>query len=158
MSDGPSRRAAGQSGANARSVTIVVIIALALGALWLAMTVGPLRSCEPIAPRELPSGAAPGHGVEDVAAGAKQVVWGSGHDRVEQIVGLTFYWTPGLDDDPTRVGTLKVRGQPATVYRFGPDSGDWDIGFSWDEDGCGRTVFLALGTTSEQALEYAARY
>jgi hypothetical protein len=140
------------------AVAIIAILALVLG-LWWATAVGPLRSCEPIAPHELPSGAAPGQGVEGVTAGAKQLVWGSGADRVEQVVGLTFYFTPGWDDDPTLVGTLDVRGQPATVYRFGPNpSNDWDIGFSWDEDGCGRTVFLSPGTTPEQALDYAARY
>lgn len=135
------------------------VLAFAMVGLWLATTVGPLRSCEPIAPRELPSGAAPGQGVEGVTAGAKQLVWGSGADRVEQVVGLTFYVTPGLDDDPTLVGTLDVRGQLATVYRFGPSSEDgWDLAFSWFEDGCDRTVLLALGTTPEQALDYADRY
>lgn len=153
--NGQSRRGLSNAGA---AVAILAILALVSG-LWWATAAGPLRSCEPIAPRELPSGGAPGQGVEGVTAGAKQVVWGSGTDRVEQVVGLTFYFTPGWDDDPTLVGTLDVRGHPATVYRFGPNStNDWDIGFSWDEHGCGRTVFLVLGTTPEQALDYAARY
>jgi hypothetical protein len=142
------------------SMNIVLAILLALGATWLAVAAAPLiRGCVPIAPRELPSGAPPGQGVEGVTAGAKQVVWGAGGDRVEQVVGLTFYWIRGMDDDPTLVGWLDVQGQPATVYRFGPNaSDDWDIGFSWDEHGCGRTVFLAPGTTPQQALDYASRY
>lgn len=141
------------------AVAIVAILALVVGGLWLATAVGPLRSCEPIAPRALPRGAAPGQGVEGVTAGAKQLVWGSGPDRVEQVVGLSFYVTTGLPDDPTLVGTLDIHGQPATVYRFGPNSGEgWDLAFSWFEDGCDRTVLLALGTTREQALDYAARY
>ena len=153
--NGQSRVGLSNAGA---ALAIIAILALVLG-LWWATAVGLLRSCEPIAPRELPSGATPGQGVEGVTAGAKQLVWGSGADQVEQVVGLTFYFTPGWDDDPTLVGTLDVRGQPATVYRFGPNSPDgWDIGFSREEDGCGRTVFLAPGTTPEQALDYAARY
>ena len=143
----------------ARPLLGLLVVVIGLAGLWLATTVGPLRSCEPIAPHELLGGAAPGQGIEGVTAGAKQLVWGSDTDRVEQVVGLTFYATPGLDDDPILVGTLNVRGQPATVYRFGPNSSDgWDIGFSWFEDGCDRTVFLAPGTTPEQAMDYAARY
>jgi hypothetical protein len=140
-------------------VAIIAIVSLLVVGFWWATAVGPLRSCEPIAPRALTSGAAVGQGVEGVIAGAKQLVWGSGPDRVEQVVGLTLYVTPGLDDEPTLVGYLDVPGQPATVVRFGPNSPDgWDIGFSFDEDGYGRTAFLAPATTPKRALDYAARY
>jgi hypothetical protein len=44
---------------------------------------GGLLGCQPVAPRELPSGAAPGTGIEGVAGGLKQFVWGEGLDRVE---------------------------------------------------------------------------
>jgi hypothetical protein len=92
-----------------------------------------------------------------VAGGSKQVVWGSGSDRVEQIVGLTFWETFGANDSPTLVAQATVRGQAATIYRMSPDSG-WDLGFSWAEDDCDRTVFLAPGTTPEQAEDFAGRY
>ena len=85
------------------------------------------------------------------------MVWGSGSDRVEQIVGLTFWETFGTDESPTLVDQATVRGQAATIYRMNPESG-WDLGFSWAEEGCDRTVFLAPGTTPQHAKEFAARY
>jgi hypothetical protein len=79
--------------------------------------------------------------------------------RVEQVVGPTFYATSGSSDDPTLLGLSYVHGHPGTVFRFGSNSSEpWDIGFSWFEDGCDRTVFLAPGTTPGQALDYASRY
>jgi hypothetical protein len=144
-------------GLGRRVLLALVVLAVFVGAGVLAVNVGPLRGCVPIAPHELPSGAAPGPGVEDVAGGAKQVVWGSGSDRVEQIVGLTYWETFGLQDSPTLVAKATVRGIAATIYRISPESG-WGLGFSWAEEGCDRSVFLAPGTTPEQAEDYAARY
>jgi hypothetical protein len=142
-----------------RQVLVALLVgAVAVGGLALAVNFGPLRGCVPIAPRELPSGAAPGQGVEGVSGGAKQVVWGSGGDRVEQIVGLTYWDTFGAEDSPTLVRSTTVRGHPAMLYRMNPQWSDWDLGFSWAEDGCDRTVFLAPGTTPEQAEDFARRY
>jgi hypothetical protein len=140
-----------------RVLLALVVAGVFVGAGVLAVNVGPLRGCVPIAPHELPGGAASGTGVEDAAGGAKQVVWGSGSDRVEQIVGLTYWDTFGADDSPTLIGQAVVRGQAATIYRMSPESG-WDLGFSWAEEGCDRTVFLAPGTTPEQVKDFAARY
>lgn len=81
------------------------------------------------------------------SGGAKQVVWGSGSDRVEQIVGLTYWETFGADDSLTLVGRTTVRGQPAIVYQMRSTSDGWDLGFSWAEEDYDRTVFLAPGTT-----------
>jgi hypothetical protein len=145
-------------GMGRRALLALVVAGAYVGAGVLAVNFGPLRGCIPIAPSELPSGAAPGPGVEDVAAGAMQVVWGSGPDRVVQIVGLTFWETFGTDESPTLIAQATVRGQPATIYRMSPQSSDWDIGFSWAEEGCDRSVFLAPGTTPEQAEDFAARY
>lgn len=145
-------------GMGRRALLALVVVGAYVAAGALAVNFGPLRGCVPIAPSELPSGAAPGTGVEDVAGGAKQVVWGSGSDRVEQIVGLTYRETFGFDDSPTLVAQTTVRGQPATIYRMSPQSSDWDLGFSWAEQGCDRSVFLAPGTTPEQAKDFAARY
>lgn len=136
----------------------LAVVSVFAGAGVLAVNVGPLRGCVPIAPRELPSGAAPGAGVEDVAGGAKQVVWGSGPDRVEQIVGVTYWETFGLPDSPTLIARATVRGRAATIFRMSPESSDGLLGFSWAEEGCDRSVFLAPGTTPEQAEDYAARY
>jgi hypothetical protein len=110
-------------GLGRRVLLALAVVAVFAGAGVVAVNVGPLRGCVPIAPRELPSGAAPGAGVEDVAGGAKQVVWGSGSDRVEQIVGLTYWETFGLEDSPTLVAHGTVRGQAATIYRMSPESG-----------------------------------
>jgi hypothetical protein len=145
-------------GLGRRVLLALVVVGVYVGAGVLAVTFGPLRGCVPIAPHALPSGAAPGPGVEDVAGGAKQVVWGSGSDRVEQIVGLTYYWETFADDSPTLVAQATVRGQAATIYRMSPESSDRDLGFSWVEEGCDRSVFLAPGTTPEQAEGFAARY
>jgi hypothetical protein len=141
-----------------RVILALVVVGAYVGAGVLSVNFGPLRGCVPIAPHELPSGAAPGTGVEDVAGGAKQVVWGRGSDRVEQIVGLTYWETFGADDSPTLVAQATVRGQAATIYRMSPESSDWDLGFSWAEEGCDRSVFLAPGTTPAQAEDFAARY
>lgn len=127
-------------GIGRRALIAILIVGVYVGAVGFAVTVGPLRGCVPIAPRALPSGAAPAAGVEDVAAGAKQVVWGTGSDRVAQIVGLGFWEPSGDDDGPTFVDSVLVRGQPATVYRMSAAAG-WDLGFSWSEDGCDRSVF-----------------
>jgi hypothetical protein len=147
-----------RAGMGRRALLAVIVVGVYLCAGVLAVNFGPLRGCVPIAPHELPSGATPGAGVEVVSGGAKQVVWGSGADRIEQIVGLTYWETFGAGDGPTLVKSLEVRDQPAVLYRMSPESSDWDLGFSWAEEDCDRTVFLALGTTPEQAEEFAARF
>jgi hypothetical protein len=127
-----------------------------MAGLWLLTEVGPLRGCRAVAPRELPSGAAPGAGAEGVSRGAKQVVWGSGPDRVEQTVGIAY------DDGPgTRVlDAFEIHGSPAVLYRFSdPDLNPGvDLAIGWEEGGCSLTVFLPPGMTEEQARDFAARY
>lgn len=147
-----------RAGMGRRVLLALVVVGVYVGAGVLAVNFGPLRGCVPIAPHELPSGAAPGTGVEGVSGGAKQVVWGSGSDRIEQMVGLTYWDTFGAEDSPTFVKSVEVRGQPAILYRMSPLSSDWDLRFSWAEEDCDRTVFLAPGTTPEQAEDYAARH
>jgi hypothetical protein len=141
-----------------RLILALVACSVLIGVLALAGSVGPLRGCVPIAPRILLSGTTPGLAVEGVSGGAKQVVWGSGSDRIEQIVGLTYWDTYGADDSPSLLGAITIHGQPGQVYRMRPGASGWDLAFSWAEDGCDRTVFLPPGTTSEEAVDYASRY
>jgi hypothetical protein len=88
------------------------------------LAVGPriLRGCVPIPPRELPSGSQPGRGIEGVSAGAKQGVWGSGPDRVEQIVGLSLFSL-----DSTTLASVAMHGYPAKLYRVGDPGSDLDL-------------------------------
>lgn len=136
-----------------RVVRVLLVTALLVGAFWWATELGPLRGCRGIAPRELPSGSAPGQGVEGVSGGAKQVVWGSGQDRVEQIVGISYY-----DGLATLVRDTGVREHQATLYRLGEDQDGLDLAISWTEDDCSYTVFLAPGTTVESATSFASGY
>ena len=127
-----------------------VVAAAVIGELVAGCTIADLAlGCRPVTPRQLPSGAPPGDPIEDVAAGAKQVVWGSDSDRVEQLIDLSL---PG-----TRIADVTVRDQPASLYRVTSDD-EWDLAFSWHQDGCDYTVFLAPGTSPDQAVDYAARF
>jgi hypothetical protein len=115
-----------------------------------------LAGCRAIAPHELPSGAPPGDGVEDVAGGAKQVVSGAGRDRVEQRVGVSYY----AADFDELVDEVEVRGQPGVVYRVtvGEPDPAADTMLSWAEDGCDRTLIFDSRLSDAEIAAYAARY
>ena len=139
------------------------MVALLVGAVLaaafaLAMEVGPLRGCRAVPPRELPSGAVPGTGTEDVAGGAKQVVWGDGPDRIEQIVGIDY--NSGVDTET--IAAVDVGGRPATLYRFVESevqsNASGILAISFESDGCSITVFLPVGMTVEEAKGYATRF
>jgi hypothetical protein len=139
-----------------RVVAAVLAVAVVVAGFWLAAEVGPLRGCRAVAPRELPSGGAPGPGVEDVSGGAKQVIWGSGVDGVEQIVGLRY------DDgfEIAMLGAVEIGQMPAMLYRFKDPSmnGGLELAISWEEGGCSLTLFLPAGMTEAEARDYATRY
>lgn len=136
-----------------RLTVAVVGIAVLVGTMGWALTLGPLRGCGPVAPRELPSGAPPGAGVAGVSGGALEVGWGRGPDRIEQDVDLNYF-----DESSTFLASAQVRGHAATLFRMDPHSGDRDVAMSWAEDVCDYTVFFAPGTSLQQAAGYASRY
>jgi len=138
-----------------RVATAVIALAVMAVGLYLLVEVGPFRGCRAVAPRELPSGADRNVGVEGVWGGAMQMTWGSGSDRVEQIVGLRY---DGFDDTST-LGDVEIGGLPAVLYRFKPDANPgYELAISWEEGGCSLSVFLPAGMTEAQARDFAARY
>lgn len=133
----------------ARALAAIVLIQLALSSCSVA---GWLVGCPPIAPAELPSGAPSGEAVEGVSGGAKQFVWGSGRDIVDQAVGLTFR-VEGVD--PV-LANVTVRGHPAIVYQT---ADTMELGLDWSEsEDCHYHVRLAPEITAEELAEYAGRY
>jgi hypothetical protein len=124
----------------------------------LVAGVGSLGGCQAVAPRHLPSGAAAGQGVEDVAGGAKQFVWGSGPDRIEEIVGIDY--SDGMGTET--LATVEIGGRPGTLYRIGdsevPGNGDSRLAISFESDGCSLTVFLPRDMKVDEATEYATRF
>lgn len=137
-----------------RLVAVGLLVILGVAAFWAATEIGPLRGCRPIAPSMLPSGAAPGAGVEGVSGGAKQVIWGAGSDRVEQIVGLSW-----LGPDTTTIAATTVRGRPATLFRLEDSEQDGaEPAFTWTEEDCDRTVVLPVDMSDADASAFAAAY
>lgn len=138
-----------------RTMRALTLLSRAVLSLSLAVSVvgcsvvGALAGCQPIAPSQLPSGAAPGAAVEGVSAGTKQFVWGTGRDRVEQLLEIEF--------TGAQLPNATVRGHDATVFRM-PSHDEWDLAFSWSESDCHYTVFLAPGTSTDEAMDYAGRY
>lgn len=112
---------------------------------------GGILGCQPVAPVQLPSGAAPGTGVGGVAGGFKQFVWGDGLDRVELWVG------GGMGEGDLSLYEVAVRGHQGTVYRA-REPGQRAIGLAWSEGDCDYTVFLDASRSAQELAEYAAGY
>lgn len=115
--------------------------------------------CEPLVPRELPSGAAPGP-PEVLAPGI--FGWGDGTDALTLEVGAFGVedWAYWLDPPDLKEGhpqRVRVRGVDAVIYLAG-DDGVGSIGIIWQQGDCPYTLWLADGTTVVQAAEYAARF
>jgi hypothetical protein len=115
-----------------------------------AAGVGPLAGCTPIPPRVLPSGAPPGPGRIEVH-GSLVAIWGSGQDLVEQYVDYGL-----VTEFDTRLADVRVRGQPASVYRTqGPPS---SLLLVWAEGGCDYSVRFAQEKTVEEIAVFAPQY
>lgn len=113
-----------------------------------------VTECEPVAPRALPSGAAPGDPTITVGGHQTWATWGSGTpDQVVQVVGSWMYAAPPNSGPGSAV---TVRGHPGRVVAMGSIDGPWAI--AWEESGCRYEVQLAPGVTMTDAIDYAARY
>ncbi len=134
-----------------RRILDLLAVVITLAGLVIAGSVL-LRNCEPIPPRELPTGAPPGTPQYDVA-GALVVRWGQGVDRVEQWVD-TREFEPTAD---TMLSSASVRGQPGVVYAT-----DWNgeerLGLSWTEHGCKYAVFFDRSLSVQQIIDYSRRW
>jgi hypothetical protein len=110
--------------------------------------------CQLIAPRVLPSGAAPGPSVVTVDRGAVTQTWGIGAHRLVEATGAFVIGAPSAYPSAP---PLTMRGQPAKAVVLG-DEGIDELAIIWEEDGCPYTLWLPAGTRLAQAIEYAARF
>jgi hypothetical protein len=149
------------------------LTAQAIGALLLTLVVGcstppspspspsdpappiGIGGCELLEPRELLSGGAAG---QPTRVGDRRFAWGSGPDRLTEAVGEFGVGDPdslGIPDgSPQRV---IVRGANAVVVPVG-DEGVGEIAITWQSAECPYTIWLAPGTTLQDAIRYAARF
>jgi hypothetical protein len=147
--------------------------AQAIGALLLALVVGcaappapspspsdpappiVIGGCELLEPREVLSGGAAG---QPTRVGDRRFAWGSGPDRLTEAVGEFGVGDPeslGIPNgSPQRVF---VRGANAVVVPVG-DEGVGEIAITWQSADCPYTIWLAPGTTLQDAIRYAARF
>lgn len=110
--------------------------------------------CGLIAPRVLPSGAAPGPSVVTVDRGAVTQTWGTGEHRLVEATGTFVIGAPSAYPSAP---PLTMRGQPAKAVVLG-DEGIDEFAIIWEEGGCPYTLWLPAGTRLAQAIEYAARF
>lgn len=117
------------------------------------------NSCEPVVPRQLPSGAEPAEGVSEVREGVQYVTWGIGDDQTIQAVGVFAVTLPSeFDDLPIDSDQrVEVRGADALVIPVG-DPPVSEIYFMWESDGCPYTVWVGPGLELGEAIAYAGRF
>jgi hypothetical protein len=101
--------------------------------------------CDPVPPRSLPSGAAPGQ----AHTSQKGFVWGAGPNRVVQQVGNPLQIQ---GDWPQRVA---FRDGEAMLVPIG-DPGQ--IAFVFKVDGCTYTTWIGPGFTTGEAQAYISAY
>ncbi len=108
------------------------------------------QACQPIEPRELPSGAPPGEIGLYATDGDWYATWGSGADEVVEAIGHTGsldFPTPGAQE-------VVIRGTTGHLLPIG-DPGQ--IAISWEADGCQYTIWVN-GLSLAGAVEYANRF
>jgi hypothetical protein len=110
--------------------------------------------CQLLAPRELPSGAAPGPSVVTVDRGTVTQTWGIGDHRLVEATGMFVIGAPSAYPSAP---PLTMRGQPAKAVVLG-DEGIDELAIIWEEGGCPYTLWLPAGTRLTQAIAYAARF
>ncbi len=115
----------------------------------LVVTVAP--TCEPPIPSEMPGGQRAGPGVRELLAGRRTIRWGTGEDRVILAPGHDAL-AGASDGEP-----VVVRGHEGRLTAVG-DEGVGEVLFTWSDGTCANTVWLAPGTTLDEARDYAERY
>lgn len=108
------------------------------------------QDCQPIEPRELPSGALPGDIGLYSTDGDWYATWGSGMDEVVEAVGHAG----SLDFPMPGAQEATVRGTGGYLVPIG-DSGQSAI--SWESDGCRYTIWVN-DLSVDEAAEYATRF
>lgn len=111
-----------------------------------------ILGCPVVSPRQLPSGASPGSPTEGVAGGAKQATWGTGRDRVDLRVGLSYF-----TDADRALGRMVIRGFDGVVYQSSSPQPN-QIGVVWSEGDCDYVLFLDPSLTPEEVIDFASRY
>lgn len=106
-------------------------------------------SCVDIAPAELPDGRAVEVGIETLDAGLLYSQWGAGDAAIVEAIGYSVSGRAGPG--------VTIRGLPGNVVEIG-DTGVGRIALVWEELGCPYTVWLPLGSTGDEAREYASRF
>ncbi len=130
----------------------VTLLAVAVVAFTLSVAgglgSGPLAECRAVAPTTLPSGQPSGEPALDVSS-YLTATWGSGDDRVTQLVDAFLY-----SDEDRLLSEVNIRGRLGLVY----EDPAGRILFSWSDDGCDFTVFLARSVQANDVIEFAKHY
>lgn len=114
-----------------------------------------IGGCELLEPRGLLSGDASG---QPTRIGDRRFVWGSGPDRLTEAVGEFGVGHPDSFGIPGEsVQRVSIRGADAVVLPVG-DEGVGEIAITWQAKACPYTIWLAPGTSLEDAIGYAARF
>lgn len=121
-------------------------------------------SCEPIAPRSLPSGRVPGPAVHTLENNTRWATWGAGDDWVAEEVGLD---NPGRAEPSSPVAIRGVVGE--TEFGFGrglgglPQADPWSLYLPgtpmirWTEGDCTYRITVA-GMDQAEITEYASAF
>ena len=116
----------------------------------------PPTGCNPIAPAELPSGGDAGQSVTVEASPRQIVSWGLGNDRVTQAVG--WYGLGTNEEFPPSDGVATpIRGTEGHLQST-EELPNGTAAVSWEEGDCLYTVWLEPGYSTDEVVEYAARY
>jgi hypothetical protein len=115
----------------------------------MALVDPPPPGCPVLTPRVLPSGAAPGE--PSFVEGNR--VWGQGTDRIALAAGEAPLGSPAEWLADPAVPRTVVRGLEAAIVAIG-DGGVGEMAILWRQEGCTYTLWLAPGTTVEQAMAY----
>ena len=139
-----------------RGLGTAVAVALAVS-LVAACEAAPFvpAACQPLAPRSLPSGAAPGAPRTVQVEGRWQVTWSAGDEEVIQALDIAGAEGSQLDADDGLEAA--VRGQAARVVAIG-DPPISQIAIQWSVGPCSYTTWIGPGLTLEEAIAYAGRY
>jgi len=112
----------------------------------------PRPDCAPIAPRALPSGAAPGATRITDASGYRFASWGEGTDLITQVVGATVF---AAEAGPATT-PVDIRG---TTGNLSPSvSPDGPFFLTWQENGCAYELWLPTKLSRAGSIEYGARF
>lgn len=114
-----------------------------------------MGGCELLEPRELVSGAPAGPPTQ---VGERRFQWGGGRDEVVEAVGE--FGVGSVDSfglPPNSPERVRVRDVDAVVIPVG-DEGVGQVAVTWQVRDCPYTLWLAPGTTLDEAIAYAPRF